>query len=538
MPTILIIDDDDTFLITVEAMLRNAGLDTLVAQDANAGLALALQKSPDLIISDVVMAGGGGFGLLTKLRQARATATTPVILMSGGGNQEKARRGMALGAADFLQKPFQAEWLIATVRAQLQKREDAHQETARMQARLGAILEATPDFVTIVDARTQALHYLNRAGRRLIGVGESNPLSNFQLRDFYPPAAWTEFEEKGLREALDRGAWRGESTLRHTDGRAIMVSQLVQVHAGPDGLPEFLSLVVHDLTEQRRAEEERQAVEMQLRQAQKLESIGQLAAGIAHEINTPMQYIGDNMRFLQDGFRDLLGYLGHCEELVSAAEAGTVAPALVARVRDAGRFADISFLAEEIPKCVQQSLVGVDRVNAIVRAMKEFSHPGPAVKAPLQLNRAIESTLTVARNELKYVADVVTDFAPDLPPVPVLTGPFNQVILNLVINAAHAIADVVASQPGTKGRITVRTRLVDRMAEVRIEDTGTGIPEHVRARLFEPFFTTKGVGKGTGQGLALARSIIVDKHGGTLDYATEMGKGTAFIIRLPRDAET
>jgi signal transduction histidine kinase len=199
--------------------------------------------------------------------------------------------------------------------------------------------------------------------------------------------------------------------------------------------------------------------------------------------------------------------------------------------------ADGGYLLEEIPKAIDQSLEGVGRVAALVNAMKEFSHPDTKEKAPTDLNRAIAATITVARNEWKYVAELETDFDPLLPPIPCHTGEINQVILNLIVNAAHAIGDVARQGGRQTGIITVATRGCAEWAEVRIEDTGTGIPEKLRTRVFDPFFTTKEVGKGTGQGLAIARSIVVDKHGGSLHFETEEGKGTVFIIRLPYDGK-
>ena len=277
----------------------------------------------------------------------------------------------------------------------------------------------------------------------------------------------------------------------------------------------------------------RRELESQLIQAQKLESIGQLAAGIAHEINTPTQYVGDNIRFLKDSFGDLLELLGKGGRFLEAARRGSVTPELVAEMEAAARDADVEYLAKEIPKAIEQSLEGVDRVATIVRAMKEFSHPGGKEKSAVDVNRAIGNTVTVARNEWKYVAEMDTDFDESLPPVPCLPGEFNQMILNIIINAAHAIADVVGDGSNGKGQITIVTRRDDGWAEIRISDTGSGVPEAVRDRLFDPFFTTKEVGKGTGQGLSIARSVIVDKHGGTITFESETGKGTTFIIRLP-----
>lgn len=282
---------------------------------------------------------------------------------------------------------------------------------------------------------------------------------------------------------------------------------------------------------------DRNRMEIQLRHAQKMESIGQLAAGIAHEINTPTQFIGDNTRFVQDAFGDISRLFSAYEKLLHAAASGPVAPELIGEVRAAVAAADMTYLNREIPHAIQQSLEGIARVSNIVRAMKEFSHPGTTEKTELDLNHAIESTLTVCRNEWKYVAELTTHFDPTLPPVPVLPGEFNQVILNIVINATHAIADVVGRGGERKGTITVSTRRDGDWAEVRIGDTGTGISESARQRIFDPFFTTKKVGQGTGQGLAIAHSVVVRKHGGTIRFETETGRGTTFVIRIPLRSE-
>jgi PAS domain S-box-containing protein len=283
---------------------------------------------------------------------------------------------------------------------------------------------------------------------------------------------------------------------------------------------------------------ERNLMREQLLQAQKLESVGQLAAGIAHEINTPTQYIGDNVRFLKDAFVDLKNLLANYERLLLAAQDSTLSGDTIQEVAAAVEHADAGYLLDEIPKAIDQTLEGVTRVSTLVSAMKEFSHPGTKEKVPVDLNRAIDGTITVARNEWKYVADMETDFDPSLPLIPCQAGEFNQVILNLIVNAAHAIADVVRERGPEKGLIKIQTRNCLEWAEIRVQDTGSGIPEGVRTRIFDPFFTTKEIGKGTGQGLAIARSVVVDKHGGTIHFETETGKGTTFVIRLPHDGKS
>jgi PAS domain S-box-containing protein len=304
---------------------------------------------------------------------------------------------------------------------------------------------------------------------------------------------------------------------------------ITRVHVAAEHSTELL-VIGSDITQ-------RSALEVQLRQAQKLESVGQLAAGIAHEINTPTQYIGDNVRFLKDAFEDLKNLLAEYDKLLAASKANTLSGEMVREVAVAVERADASFLIEEIPKAIEQTLEGITRVSSLVSAMKEFSHPGTKEKIALDLNHAIENTITVARNEWKYVANMETEFAPSLPLISCQPGEFNQVILNLIVNAAHAIADVVGKDGAEKGKITIQTRDCPEWVEIRIQDTGSGIPEKVRTRIFDPFFTTKEIGKGTGQGLAIARSVVVDKHGGNIHFETEEGKGTTFIIRLPHDGQ-
>ena len=293
-----------------------------------------------------------------------------------------------------------------------------------------------------------------------------------------------------------------------------------------------------DITEQKRNEEQRAALELQLHQAQKLESIGRLAAGIAHEINTPTQYVSDNIHFIRKALGDLEHVLAAYTGLVQWLRAqGPIATDLATLLAPAEKVR-LDYLRREIPVAISDAEEGLTRVTKIVRAMKNFSHPGQDTFTPVDLNQAIESTLTVSRNEWKYVAELVTDFDPQLPLIPCLPGEFNQVILNIVVNAAHAIADVVGFNTGKKGTISVSTRLDGNWVEIRIRDTGTGIPLHAQPHVFEQFYTTKQIGKGTGQGLALARAVIVDQHAGTLTFETQPAAGTTFIIRLPLQQTT
>jgi PAS domain S-box-containing protein len=292
--------------------------------------------------------------------------------------------------------------------------------------------------------------------------------------------------------------------------------------------------IIRDITDQRR-------MQSQLMEANKLESIGQLAAGIAHEINTPMQYIGDNLAFVESSWPSLLTMIDAYRAATEGAREAPVDAEVLEELARKREAADLDYVVEQTPRSISSALEGVGRVARIVGAMKEFSHPGATEKSASDLNRELETTLTISRHVWKDVAEVKKELAPDLPPVECHAGEINQVFLNLIINAAHAIGDVQAlaarqasPQGSGTGLITIRTSSTDSHVEVRITDTGGGIPEKIRDRIFDPFFTTKEVGRGTGQGLAIARSTVVNKHGGTLDFETEVGRGTTFIIRLPR----
>ncbi len=289
----------------------------------------------------------------------------------------------------------------------------------------------------------------------------------------------------------------------------------------------YLVGVATDLTD-------RKILESQLRHSLKMESIGHLAAGIAHEINTPTQYVGDNTRFIKDAFIDINSVLKKYDLLYEMTLSGDINQEILTEIGKEIENADLEYLSEEIPNAINQSLEGISRIANIVQSMKDFAHPGTKEKKATDLNKAIESTITVARNEWKYVADVETNFDQNLPLVPCLLGEINQVVLNMVINASHSIADVVGDGSNGKGKIKITTTKVNNdWAEIRIGDTGMGIPPEAQSRIFDPFFTTKEVGKGTGQGLAISHTVVVEKHNGQLDFETVQGQGTTFIIRLP-----
>jgi signal transduction histidine kinase len=283
-----------------------------------------------------------------------------------------------------------------------------------------------------------------------------------------------------------------------------------------------------DVTEARRLVRE-------MAQGQKLESVGRIAAGVAHEINTSVQFISDSVRFVRHALRDVPHALADYRALAAGVLSGKDVTGAAKKAADTDEAADVDYFLKNAPDALDRALEGIGRVGSIVRSMTEFAYPDTRTKADIDLNRAIKTTLNMARNEYKSVAEVETDFG-DIPPVHCHAGDINQVVLNLLLNAAHAISDVVEGT-SAKGRITVQTRTIGDFVEISIGDTGDGIPEAVRGRIFEPFVTTKEVGRGTGQGLALSSGIVVEKLKGSLHFETETGKGTTFFIRLPKSGE-
>ena len=286
----------------------------------------------------------------------------------------------------------------------------------------------------------------------------------------------------------------------------------------------------HDVSARQQAEERRSYLERELNQMHKMEAVGQLAGGIAHEINTPIQYVGDNLRFLQESWADISTLLTACWELLDQAQTVDDLKPQVDAVQEVVEEMDLEFLREEIPIALTQSISGAEQVAHIVKAMKEFAHPGQKQMAMADLNQIVTSTSTVSRNEWKYAAEIEFDLAPELPQVMCMAPEISQVVLNLIVNAAHAIQ---ASGKDQKGVIVISTDSNDRHAEIRVSDNGAGIPKAVQPSVFNPFFTTKDVGKGTGQGLAICQDVVVSKHHGEIFFETEEGVGTTFVVRLP-----
>jgi PAS domain S-box-containing protein len=399
-------------------------------------------------------------------------------------------------------------------------RKRAEREARENEVVLRKILSGIRAGICIIDPVRFTIMEVNAVAAEIIGLPSAyfigKPWRDIGWRDKSGTSP------AGMACSLEaRGCADRELFIERPDGRIVPIMKTI-ITADQGG--KFLIFeVFFDISEQK-------ALERQLAMAQKLESLGGLAAGIAHEINTPVQYIGDNLHFLEKAFADILELGSLCDDY--GRETTPECRTTLEDLETKKAAIDFPYYRDEIPKAVSQALEGVKRVAGIVLAMKKFSHPGAEEKVGTDLNEAVETTVLVSRNEWKYVADVDLDLDRNLPQVFCLPGDVNQVLLNILVNAAHAIADKVKGT-GDKGRIAIRTSGDGEYFTISIGDTGSGIPPANLDKIFDPFFTTKPVGKGTGQGLAIAHNIIVEKHGGTIAVESELGRGATFLIRLP-----
>jgi PAS domain S-box-containing protein len=391
-------------------------------------------------------------------------------------------------------------------------------EQVELEARHAALASALPD----------TLFRVSRDGKVLeLKGGDDQQQSPFRALDV----------GRDLAECLPENvvaALRAKFTASAGDASAASSLEVATPHGNgavhheirvvPSGADEWVC-IVRDVTE-------RHALAERLLQSEKLGAIGHLAAGVAHEINTPLQYIGDNLHFASSAVGDLLSHGSRVRNLVEAVTSPERRDDALRSLEASEREGDIQYVNEALPRAIQRSLEGIGRVTTIVRALKTFAHPNGHEIAAVDIASLVESTVAVATNEWKFVADVEVFVDPSLPAVRCAGGEISQVLLNLIVNASHAIADRVGAT-GDKGRIRIEARRVEDGCELRVSDTGTGIPERARSKVFDPFFTTKEVGKGTGQGLAMAHATVVNHHGGTIRFETELGVGTTFIVMLP-----
>jgi two-component system NtrC family sensor kinase len=519
MGKVLVVDDNE---VDREHIRRLLGSDYEIIEAATVQAAGKQLEAGGIecVLLDQRLPDGDGIGLLATLVEHRL----PVLMLTAQGNEQLAVQALKGGARDYIAKSklspevLQRSVAHAIERGRLELELLAHQERlaasnqalAEREAQLRVVLSQLP---AVVWTTTLDLRYASVDGAALSALGVAGAeLVGRDVRGGVPGATADGTHEDIEALHRHRCAVAGESARYTCSARGRAYECLAEPLRGQDGVICGTIGVALDVTEGRRLEAE-------LRHSQKLEAIGMLASGVAHELNTPIQYVGDNVSFLSRAFTLL---------------SPTLALAIEQAPDRAARGA-LEFVRENLSCALDSVADGCQRVAEIVGAMKGFAHPDGGGFATADINRALNGTVVIARNVVKYVAEVQLELG-DLPPVECRIGELNQVFLNLIINAAHAIADKPRPS-GDLGVIRLSTRVRDERVIVEVQDDGTGIPEAIQGRIFEPFFTTKEVGRGTGQGLAISRAILRDKHGGDLRFVSTPGVGTTFIVEIPLERQ-
>jgi len=544
MPTrLLLVDPDFDEAAQIIALLHRNELEQYVIEHAHGfddAEGLLEENEFDAVLLDLATPVVRGAAVLKKL--ISLAANIPIIVLTPTEDEKAGIMAVQAGAQDFLVKSrINADVLRRVIRYSIDRvrfrqdvdglaREIAHRKRVAdalsdSQNRMMSINESLFEGVLVFDENGH-IALSNRAADRLLG-GEEQQLPSRDLdkvlrlvQGEHP----VNFAAGPFRRVIEgaAGIADDDAVFIRRDGRPLAVAYACVPLMEKDGVQGAI-LSFRDIGAFKQAQ--RDAL-----QSSKLASVGQLAAGIAHEINTPIQYIGDNLRFLSSAFQSIVGLLERTEQLLDALE-GEAAEQARAALAHAKLEADAEYLLENIPEATRQSLEGAGQVARIVLAMKEFSHPGERVRAEVDLNRSVENTVAVSRNEWKQWATLETRLDEALPLVNCMAGEINQVLLNLVVNAAHAIEE---ANRGRDGKILISTRRLDENhVEIAVEDNGVGMSEAVKEQIFDPFFTTKRVGKGTGQGLAICRDVVVAKHGGRISIDSTPGVGSRFSVILP-----
>jgi len=402
--------------------------------------------------------------------------------------------------------------------AAIAEHKEADEARSRSDQLFRSIAENSADLIAVVDQSGHRI-YNNPTYGRLLGYTAEELKNTVSFQQIHPDDR--PLVTRAAQKAVETGVGQiVEYRMRRKDGTYVTLESHSSFIRDSRGEIEALVISARDVSDRRMA-----------MHTEKLSAIGQLAAGVAHELNTPAQYVSDNLTFLRDTWTELDAAMAFC-----------LAPAHALIPSDSGSsdgviFAgpprDWDWLRKEVPKAISQSLEGIRRMTKILGAMRRFSHTGGGEREEVDLSEALDATITVAQHQIKEIADVQTDYQPDLPRVECYCDELNQVFLNLIVNATHAIRD--ASTQGTRhrGKLTIRTRQIDQDVQIEIQDNGSGIPLDIRDHVFDPFFTTKQVGEGTGQGLTICHEIVVQKHRGTIWFDTEIDKGTTFFVRIP-----
>ena len=557
---VLIAEDDETNLRTLHAIVEKAGHEVTCARNGQEAISLLSSNGYDLALIDIMMPKIDGYDVCRWMKSDARCQDIPIIFVTAKTDVEDESLGFTLGAVDYIAKPINGTTLVSRLKTHL-----ALATAMRNLHEQGDILRAHERLLEErVRERTEGLTTLNKQLKSEIEsrLGTQEEMTRLLLSIdsiliaidiFNNVFRFNYVAEKVFNIAHNKiiGHDIFNSPIYWDNGKIFegmlecgQHSRPVKItdiwYETPSGLDGLLSITITALRDQTGVTgylllgsdiTELRLQESRILQTSKFEAIGNLAAGIAHEINTPAQIVNDSMDILSESFDDLC-------RIISLAEEDCQVNSEEKQLRDISPMSalldevDSKYLKTEIPRTLARAKDGIGRISTIVQAMSRFSDVGRNDKIKANICRAIERTLVISRNEWKDIAEIVTEFDPGMLDVTCFPGEINQVLLSIILNATHAVGDVVRGTDD-KGLIKIKTTMDSDYTQISIQDTGTGIPANVRDKVFNLFFTTKEVGKGSGQGLAISYDIIVNRHGGTIDFESEEGVGTTFYIRLP-----
>ncbi len=420
----------------------------------------------------------------------------------------------------------------STLLAQLAARDENVQALTAQVSDLQMLVNSLDGILWTMDPDSGQILYLSTQVERILGYTPDQVKSTPRFIDSKIVPEDLEAVRQQYRQfSEEEDNFQIEYRMRNAADEIVYIRTIYSPGRDRNGAGTVVRGFSTDVTQYKHMAERNRSMEVELRQAHKLEAVGQLAAGIAHEINTPTQFISDNLNFLKDVMADVNDLVALYSELADTAAAHPDQQSSVEQISNFREEIDYENTIADTLSAIQQSLEGTERISSIVKSMKEFSHPGGTEKESVDINKAIQSTINVARNEWRYIAEMVADLSPNLPLLPCYPGEINQTILNLIVNAAHAIDEKTQQDGSTeKGTITVSSRMDMGNIVVAISDTGCGIPAENIDKIYNQFFTTKAAGKGTGQGLAMAYACITERHRGKLDVDSTVGVGTTFTL--------
>ena len=562
---ILVVEDSPVYRQLLASHLQEWGFPFTIAKNGTEAWTLLQRPDcPRLVLLDWVLPDIDGVELCRRIRlTASGNSYSYIILLTGKDGKKNMLEAMQAGADDYLVKPFdqlelkarllvgkrivglhkelvsaesdirrmnenlELEVLRRTASldksnqdliAEIAKHKEAEEAKNRSDQLFRSIAENSADLIAVVDKAGHRI-YNNPAYERLLGYTQEELKRTISFQQIHPDdrALVTQAAQRALKTGVGQIV---EYRMQRKDGTYVTLESHGSFIRDSRGEIEANVISARDISDRRMA-----------MQNEKLSAIGQLTAGIAHEINTPVQYVSDNIAFLSDIWNQLDAAMAFCLTPAHASITSDSRPS--GAVTSAGPPEDWDWLRQEVPKAISQSLEGIRRMSKILGAMRRFSHTGGGEREQVDLNEALDATLTIAQNQIKHIADVQTDYQPNLPRLECYADEMNQVFLNLIVNATHAIREASKKQARERGKLTIRTRQIDNDVQIEIQDNGTGIPLPVCARVFDPFFTTKQAGEGTGQGLTICHDIVVEKHHGKIWFDTELDRGTTFCVRIP-----